>query len=214
MSFSVRVPTRDCLLLSLTLAACGERATPVDSGHAPAAPATALARRADRSLARDLPVRDGVTLGLGQPVPSGWSSRVQNIATCEGSCPDSGYWFGPPLANDLAGVAAHPGMDGRTVLIQGSVSGRVPFDSVRARFVARLGAPSSEARAPGGDARITWQDSVTTVELTGTPDGGAGSRTWFLLADDSPATSARAESVVRVAPARGATAPASKPTTP
>lgn len=176
------------LLLTLAIAACGERAAPVDSGHAPAAPATALARRADRSLPRDLPLRDGVAITLGARVPAGWSSRVANTATCQGSCPDSGYWFGPPLVNDFSGVAAHPGMGGRIVLIEGSVDGRVPFDSVLARFVSRFGAPSSEARAPGGDARVTWQDSVTTVELSGTP--GAASRSWFLMSDDTPASAA------------------------
>ncbi|HEY0997928.1 MAG TPA: hypothetical protein VGD77_18200, partial [Gemmatimonadaceae bacterium] len=152
----------------------------------------ALARRADRSLARDVEVRDGVTITLGQPAPAGWNSRVPNSATCDGACPDSGYWFAPPLAHDFAGVAAHPGMNGRIVLIQGSTDGRVPFDSVLARFIARLGAPSSEARAPGGDARVSWQDSVTTVELTGTP--GAASRSWFLVSDDAAATRAAAAS--------------------
>ncbi|MHB0950064.1 MAG: hypothetical protein ACYC4J_13545 [Gemmatimonadaceae bacterium] len=188
MSFDVRAAAIDCLLLAVTLAACGERAAPVDSGHAPAAPATVLVRRADRSLARDFPVREGVAIVLGARVPAGWTSRVQNVAACEGSCPDSGYWFGPPLAGDLTGVAAHPAQGGRIAIIQGAVDGRVPFDSVLARFVARLGAPSSDARAPGGDARVTWQDSATTVELTGTP--GTSSRSWFIITDDPRARDA------------------------
>lgn len=192
---------KGCLLLTLAVAACGERAAPVDSGHAPAAPATALSRRADRSLPRDLTLRDGLSIALGERAPSGWNSRVANIASCQGSCPDSGYWFGAPLANDVTGVAAHPGTNGRIVLIQGSVDARVPFDSVLARFVARLGAPSSEARAAGGDARVTWQDSVTTVELSGTP--GSASRSWFLMSDDAPASGAKGQSAGPATPPPG-----------
>lgn len=184
MSFDVRSTAFGCLAALVILVACGERAAPVDSGHAAGAPPAALRRLEGRQLARDLALREDLTLRLGEAVPRGWASRVAAAAPCrDGSCPDSGYWFAPPLAGGLAGLTAHVGAQRRVHMMQGSFADSVPFDTVLARWTAKYGAPSSESRAPGGDARVLWQDAVTTIELTGTP--GTRSRSWFIISDDS-----------------------------
>ena len=184
MSFDGGTIRKGCLAVVIILSACGEGGSAVDSSHGPEIPPAALARRAGTSLARELAVRQGLTLRLGDAVPKGWNSRVENTLACEGSaCPDSGYWFAAPLVNGLAGVGVHPDRAGKVALVQASYVDTIPFDSVLAQWKGRLGAPSSESRAPGGDARVLWQDDVTSIELTGTP--GARSKSWLIMSNDT-----------------------------